>query len=242
MTLQLKGAEVRKPYKTPEGGKQKIRRKNYEAIPRILYRFLDAPQFADEFVAGRVRVSTLSACRACEDAERGDSGEGQLLYQPGDLFIPHAGQAHADQVEMARRLGIRIGPHATNTRIEGCIADYSLDDGYLLCFTESFNPDMKKNFGNACVAITDIPAFFDAITKEFLRVDPRLLKPIAGRVVYNGREFGGIGPLPPPGLAKPPRYAWQQECRMLWPVRRGTKITPMFLDDLDLRAITRRIL
>ena len=210
----------------------------------ILYRFLRDPDYADQFVAGNIFISTLSECRGYEAAAgRGDPGEGTLRHRSGDLIL--SGD-NPEDLEIARRAGLVIIPGGGTLTLSGNVAEHKLEDAYVLCTTERFSPDkLSDTFGKHCVRIDDAKTFFDRTSRALVASlkSGRLDRAFMGCVSYTGRELQGRQQQPAPnGFLKPPDlYADQQEVRMLWSMTPQVRLEPFLLKVPDVRGLCTRM-
>jgi hypothetical protein len=205
-----------------------------------VYRFFDAPEYADALAAGRVWISTLDTCRRYEDPRQGDSGEAHESYISGAIT------AHGDNPTlqlMAARSGIYIPPTAKHISLGGNARTSRIPDAYVLCLTEKYDPnEFTDTFGKHCVEVFDVRAFFQAVTEELVR-NHRVFRGETGKVLYAERRYAGLQS--PPGrigFVKPADpYAAQREFRMLWHVEDWQTIKPFLLDVPAVTAYCRRI-
>ncbi|HDK9887549.1 TPA: hypothetical protein PVT12_005421 [Klebsiella pneumoniae] len=51
-----------------------------ENLPKKLYRFFEKEEYANEFINGRLRISTLETCRNHKNEAQGDRNEGYLRH------------------------------------------------------------------------------------------------------------------------------------------------------------------
>lgn len=206
-----------------------------------IYRFLDKPEYADQFVAGRVLVSTLEACRRYEANGRGDAIEGQHVRVQGE-GISILGAPDPATVERIRRLGLPIGGHgsvyAYNARTE------RLPDAHVLCFSEVFEPAVFARMGLPyCVEIFNPTRAFDlldaAVARHFQVEAGRfsLVTYAATRYIDSGPEPGVLGL-----VKEPDEFAHQREARMLWWPRVQEALTPDVIDAPGLSTVCRRVL
>ena len=208
-------------------------------FPRAVYRFVSEKSHADALLSGNVWISTLSACRAYEEAGRGDPGEGSVHYNSG-----HAKGSSGDLnfETIAERSGVKIGPGCSNFTITNCSRSSLLPDAFVICTTLAFSPEMlSTTFGPYCVEIMDSDEFYKLIT---IRLDAqfKIRESARGPVIYRARNFQGLEPEPGPlGFVKPPdQYEHQQEFRMLWIPKEPTEIKPFLLKVPEIITLCRR--
>ena len=183
-------------------------------FPPVVYRYFREAKYADMMARGEFRLSTLSSCRAYEDAEQGDAGEGTQTYLSGHIV---GGSGDPSFVEMARRAGISIGPGCSGIQISNCVRFNTVPDAYLLC-TSLFRDDQyfSKSFGSYCVEIA-APALFMRHVSNLLFALGHATEGACAPVVYRERTYTGLEPMPHPVFVKPASpYAPQREFRFAW--------------------------
>lgn len=183
-------------------------------FPLVIYRYLREEKHAELMLRGGLRLSTLAACRAYEDAEQGDSGEGTQTYLSGNIS---GGSNDPSFVEQAQRLGISIGPGCSDIQINDCTSFNQVPDAYLLC-TSLFRDDslFGKSFGSYCVQIA-APALFLRHISSMLFTLGKAQEGVCAPVVYRKRVYTGLEPMPHPVFVKPSvPYASQREFRFAW--------------------------
>ena len=180
-----------------------------------LYRYLSA-EFARSMVEdGRMRVTTLHACRASEIGDaRVDKDEGcfwavdaseDVTVTTNDALPPFA----------RRHLSVTEG---RPTRLNGVVfqEDADSDDHFILCLSRTFSAELFEKFEvDACVQILDPLLFFKRTTIALgYRVagDATLFPIQYGRRTGRFQDVANIHPV----WKKHPRYASEEEVRMLW--------------------------
>lgn len=182
---------------------------------RPLYRFLDKEEYARQFIQGRFRITTLSACRSAEGAERRDEKEGHLEHRINYMRSVEDPERFEACINQTGVVDIRnTGDFAIkNSYFEGVFPDC-----YLLCFTEQYAPErMEGGFGKWCVRIDDNQLFYDAVSSHMFATKGTSLSDM-NRVRYSGRTITDYERTPVPYyLLKPiDGYSDQQEIRMIW--------------------------
>ncbi|WP_219137139.1 hypothetical protein [Janthinobacterium sp. UMAB-60] len=208
--------------------------------PKKLYRFLTDPDYADQFVNGCIKLSTLKICRAFDNPGRGDAAEGSLIYRSsgvkGKWDDPHI-------LETCRRSGIDVRG-SENVQISNTQNFIALEDGIILCLTSDFIPDkMNSDIGQYCVEISNPRRFFYEITAELMR--KHIIKnTLMGQVQYIGRELNDLEPLKAPiAFLKPvDGYAYQKEIRMYWEVENSRSLTAEYINLPHAKKYCKRIL
>jgi hypothetical protein len=190
-----------------------------------VYRFFQDPQYADDFLNGKIWISTLGTCRGYENPQQGDPSEATMIYAtPGTI---QGGTKDVDFATMADKLGINLLGNVANVTITNASFRDKLEDALVICTTSEYNPDaLGKDFGQFCVEITNPNAFFQLLTHELSR-RYAIRQYAFGAVHYVERYHEYLDNLPA-GIAfiKPPSYSYQKEVRMLWTVPDGTPVTP----------------
>jgi len=207
-----------------------------------VYRFVCKAEYADDFANGRIRLSTLDACRAYEDPLQGDSGEGTRVHE---LNKPMSGSFEDKEfVETAARAGIRVGQGA-RVEIRGTnTVSFRLANSFVLCTTNHFEPELLSDtFGKYCVEISDAEAFGKLITGSLESEGFKIRQALAGNVIYaprhtynHDRDNGPIGFVKP---ADP--YVTQQEFRFVFVPHEDVPISPMFVNIPSAKTLCRRI-
>lgn len=178
----------------------------------FLYRCFPEKEYANDFVKGRIYISTFEACRRYENDWQGDPGEGTLTHVV-DQLRGNSGDQKFERV--ASSLGIEIGPGCTGVRVSGSVG-HRIENAYVLCLTE--NPpteEMREKFGRFCVRINSPLPFFNAVSAEMSKVC-KTEQSHFGVVTYSDREVRDLdAPPAPEPFIKPPAYAYQNEVRIV---------------------------
>lgn len=166
-----------------------------------VYRFFTEESHAEDFIRGKVYLSTLEKCRNYEDSERGDKQEGHQTYLSGHIV---GDSNDPDLVEIARRTGILVGEGNKNISINNCTHTEIINDAYVLCTTINFLPEnFEDTFGKYCVKIHNPKKFFITISKN-LNSTQNIKNGVMGKVIYRDRHYTGLEPPPGPiGFVKP---------------------------------------
>ncbi len=188
--------------------------KTVEALPCI-YRVLDNPEYAENFVKGRFRISTLQACRGYE-GKAGDAQEGHLYRRIEKIILD---KSNPQGIEAARQAGFTVRNDIIGSSIQNLTIANTSRDAYVLCLTEFHRPkDLEATFGNNWIRINaPILHFFTFLTQE-MRSRGNIKHALLGRVQYKGRavmndELVTVDP----SLLKPvDGYSEQKEIRMVW--------------------------
>ena len=216
-----------------------VREVNHISLPKVYRFFKDASQ-ADALVSGKVWLSTLEVCRAYEDPLQGDPNEAIHEYNSGHAV---GGSGDAAFELIAARTGIHIGPGCSDITVSNCTSVQKLPDAFVLCTTESFNPDtLGDTFGRYCVEISNPSEFFRLLTMELSKIY-QVREAAFGRVIYRERSFVGLQDPPGPvGFVMPPdRYKDQREVRFLWVSNSNARLQPFLLNVPNCAALCKRI-
>ncbi|MDP2223896.1 MAG: hypothetical protein Q8J83_05740 [Nitrosomonas sp.] len=180
-------------------------------LPKRLYRFFDKHEYAEAFMAGRVRFGTLQSYKEeYEDKERGDRTEGMGdLQVSGEALIVNVARGMSRTVPGIENLAVRADPR----------------NHFIACFMACDEDDLPvraKEFGEHCVAIEDPAALIDDLRKAlqndaFLAVNPPALE--WGEVRYDkgaqvAKQFTRDEKLILAWIQKPEAYAHQKEFRI----------------------------
>lgn len=133
-------------------------------LPSKLYRFFDKKEYAEDFVNGKLRVSTLETCRNHENKAQGDAQEGYMFN-----YIREIHSSHPRFQVISNKSGIcMIG--SDNCVIKNSTYKECIEDAYLLCTTTQCRPeDFTDDFGDYCVEITDPLKMMEMITQTLHR-------------------------------------------------------------------------
>jgi hypothetical protein len=114
--------------------KQYVEAYDLQGLQNPLYRRFHKPEYADDFVAGRIRLSTLSACRQLEASRGGDSEEGVSSHCVNHL--------RTDRLTTPARIGRSLisfdaadDRPITNFTIGGARETWRTRDSFILCFS-----------------------------------------------------------------------------------------------------------
>ncbi len=185
-----------------------------EARPSMVYRYFREEKYADLMVSGAFRLSTLAACRAHEDAEQGDPGEGTQAYHSGTI---RGGSDDPAFVEQARRSGISVGAGCSEISIDNCVSHNTVPDAYLLCTSRYRDDDyFSRSFGAYCVEIVSPAMALWHITNMLVALG-KSQQGACAPVRYRERVYKGLEEMEHPVFVKPAiPYAPQREFRFAW--------------------------
>lgn len=183
--------------------------------PTKVYRYFKDELHAEDFLRGKVRISTLNRCREYENLMQGDKHEASLLYYSGNV----GGIGNdPDVIEVASRLGMDVN-FSDNTwvSIHGTTGISSLENAYVFCTSTKFSPEkFKHDFGDYCVQIIDPDYFLKKLT-ETVNIKNQIYYSCAGKITYKKRHYIGLEEVPEgdPAFIKPLEYQEQFEYRFL---------------------------
>lgn len=206
-----------------------------------VYKYCPERQFAEDLLSGRPWITTIDTCRSYEHPLQGDAGEAIHEFINCSLT---GGSEDIHFVEMAKELGIHIGPGGKNFTVRSRHAKMQLRDAYIYCTSGMHSPSsMAEPFGRYCVEIRYPDKFFLEVTK-IIQSMTTLRSACIGQVAYIDRKFvnvtapGNIGRHL--GFFKPPDpYAEQREVRMLWDAGPTINIEPFKLPNSDIGSLCR---
>lgn len=221
-------------------------KKIQEGFSGSVYRFFDQAEYAEQFCKGKLRVSTLEACRGYENAEQGDKGEGVWQHTISDIHIPNAQDVDVSGLLYA---GVRVDPSATNVVIKNVSGGKKIENAYVLCTTKLFNPDaFSTSFGKYCVEISNAQCFAHAVTEAIHKYhrDLKWVRADFGNVDYIENRSGVDFEKPANHIAflKPKNpYKSQEEFRFLWSLSEPhLDIRPLDLNIPSIAKYCKRVL
>ncbi|RYE60365.1 MAG: hypothetical protein EOP20_02745 [Hyphomicrobiales bacterium] len=202
-----------------------------------IYRFMNSEKFADDFAIGKIRLSTLKKCRAYEDPLQGDSEEAIHRYNSGRW----TGSGIEAKARLAR-MGVFVGG-ATDVFLSNNTVTSRIEDAYILCATDKFDPSsFKENFGDYCIEISQPKKFFEVLTNS-IRKTHLLAEEKWGLISYAERFTQGLNAEPGRiGFVKPMRYSPQREVRFLWRPKFSTNLEFFNLDVPECADYCKRII
>jgi hypothetical protein len=116
---------------------------------RSLFKYFDNARWAEAFLNGELRFSSLAAFWRIEDGGvRGDPEEGRTIYRPrSGLTITNKTQGWTRTLPLTLASAVRRA-----------------DEVFVFCLSQSFNPELWREFNaTTCVEVLDIPAFCSRI-------------------------------------------------------------------------------
>lgn len=178
---------------------------------KTVYRYMDDKKNLESFLEGKIRISTLGACRAYENQEKGDCDEGKEVYRVSQMT-----DEDPNFHKKANKLGMSFEA-CYGTTITNCRSETYLPNGFVLCATARRDDEkFSKDFGEFCLKINDGERFFQLVSRA-IREKYDLLGGHHEKVIYNPQYYED-DELPPGkiGFVKRPKYEWQEEYRFLW--------------------------
>jgi hypothetical protein len=219
----------------------KIPTSNTNTINKI-YRYFDEEEYAEQFLAGNFRLSTLNKCRAYENKMQGDKDEGKIIYYSG-----YVGGTDKDTniIEIGKRLGFPTRPNDGKSIVNMSRnkRETVIDDAFLLCTSTIFSPNQFENdFGKYCVEIID-PSFFLKKVSEAINDEVTIESGHAGKVDYKDRHYEGLEQAPngDPAFIKPQRYHWQNEYRFIWYPTESRQLSYLDVTCTKIRGLLTRL-
>jgi len=179
-----------------------------------------------QFRTGRIRLSTLAACRTMEDVTRRDEHEGQDHH----FGTPVSGDSGDAALEyQASRLGFALGPDCTNFTISGGWQKTTDVDGWVLCFHDEAQGAKVDSYGKHVVRLRNPVGLFHRIRHQLQREGITLQWSALCYVKYGRQHTVGLErPIGVPGFVKAPRFEPDREVRMVWVPEDRTLLAPGF--------------
>ncbi|WBF19837.1 hypothetical protein [Halomonas elongata] len=205
-----------------------------------VYRFLDTDYYRAELLSGRVRISTLEACRGYENPKRGDKGEGSWTYFSG--HVQGDGDDPALQY-VAQRSSISVDRSCRDITISECQSYTRIPDAFVLCWTlYSGDGFADGELGGYGVKLSSPRKLMNLIGHE-LNQRFKLRNAMMGAVSYRRRVQYSLeeDPCHIAFVKEPDGYADQVEFRMLWVPELLTNLKPVVVNVGDISDITRKI-
>ena len=200
----------------PRGSRYAKARGQRDYVPRTLFRYFDRDEYYEDFLAGRVWVTTIDACRNSEDADRADRFEATHTFvQPRPVWDSTSPVGRA----VMKQLGVSVPP-GSRVFLEGNSSTEFHPDQYMLCLSRSLNRRLMEKFSPGAKKVVRIvrpTALIDAIGKAIHEKDS-LFHYECAPVLYERPDAGGseLTPRYAPWMMKPRRYSEEQEIRVVW--------------------------
>jgi hypothetical protein len=198
-----------------------IKRIDFEG--ETVYRFFREKTYAEAFCQGKIRLSTLAACRGYENARQGDKDEGIQTH-----VVSVNGFPSEERVKLGVRVaGLQMGENI-HYDLSNVVSRRYIKDAYVLCTTETYEPSkMSDDFGKYCVKIEIPQLFFNLVTMRLEMQKGAMAARLASveyKVDFDSWSDRNLG-----FTKAPDQYAEQKEARMLWVPIMPQKIEPFIL-------------
>lgn len=204
---------------------------------KTVYRYMNDEDHINQFLKGRIRISTLEACRSYENQEMGDKEEAQEVYT-----VNYMASGDPNFFKKSEKLRLFL-PCAPGSVIENCSVINHLPNGFLICTTNRRDDEkFSKDFGRFCIKINDSERFFQIVTQA-IRKKFDLLGGHHEKVTYQAQKYSD-DELPPGkiGFVKRTRYQWQDEYRFLWLPNNSDIGTHLLIDVPEIKYLCERVL
>ncbi len=149
-----------------------------------IYRFFSDKKYAEDFLKGRIRLSTLEDCRKLEEDRGGDPLDGFLTTNVKNLTINWNDEhskiilKNIPSINMETSSNIRFVDFNFNTVL----------NAHVLCFTKKDSGYVKSIFGKHGVVIHRPRELYSKICKIMADYDLFFKGAKAGSVVYEGHS------------------------------------------------------
>ena len=199
-------------------------RKTFGEYPPVLLKYFPKKEYADQFLAGSIRLGSLHYYANIEDAARQDSGEGKGAFVAAAKSVI---TVHFD--EDGEAVGQSEAPGDIHHHID------LGNPTYIVCCTDPEDADidaLKNKFGPFVVRINDPMLLGQALTDHFTGLEKP--HPLANGIVECARvayDKGGRRDAEPNNeemfraafTQKPPNYADENEVRLVVMCRQPLK-------------------
>jgi hypothetical protein len=204
--------------------------------PMSIYRYFPEEKYAEDFVNGRLKITTLHSCRYHEDSARRDELEGVKFSTIN--VVTNDLQESAEAMSI---MGID-GGGATGFYAYDNISIRYAPDGFLLCSSLELSDRLAEKMGRHCVQILNPEAFTFELTEALCHSVRHGLRVCCGPVIYDAEELNfqnradWLGR--PPGFTKRRDYSEESEFRLYWPCLNPAAF---ILDAPKLNGLSRRV-
>jgi len=201
------------------------------------YRFFDNSKYVEDFLNGRIRLSTLDHCRKLENSAARDENEGKLTISVLDYNHSYG--------EVNKTVAQNISPFfkivENNIRIKNINLMYELKDAHVLCFSKEDSKYIKRVFGRHGLIVYDIHELKRRIESVLIRYDLFYDGDKLGDVIYNDQihDVYTNNALNDLGFCKNKKFIRENEFRMLFLSKLPVKIE--FIEIGNIRDIARKI-
>lgn len=194
-----------------------------------LFRGFTERWHAEDFLHGRIRISSLHAWRTTEDHARVDVQEGTTSLTIEDLA--KARLSHQD-VELLKRVGIEYPVGAENIVMRNVSGVLKTPNAPGLSFSRADGEDIRQKMGEFWIRVTHPASLFDRLSVA-LQSEYILRKAVAMPVLYRPRSIQQTEPDPGPAyLIKPKAFAIEQEVRFVWFTADASTVRPFTVVDV----------
>lgn len=203
-------------------------------FPKRLHRFLAQREHAEQFVRGKILVSTVEHIRNADDM-RADPMEGTSIWSH-EPVLPDTHEEERKkilaQLEDSRFIKL-LGPGSVVYDNKYVV---SVPDGFILCTTSN---KKLSTFGSFRLDISNPEVLFKrlcvAISREYEFQHPPAFFPIRYDIPRDSREYNKIHPI----TLGANNNNWEEEYRMLWTVKNCPLIQPRIFDVGDISGFAR---
>ena len=204
---------------------------------KAVYRYMNNEEYLEMFLKGKIRISTLKACRLYENQEMGDKDEAKEVYK-----VSYMNDKDPNFHKKANKLNMSI-VNSYNITVQNCSREQWLPNGFVLCTTDRRDDEkFSKDFGKFCLRINDSERFFQIISKA-IHEKYSLHGGLHEKIIYKPQHY--LDDDPPPGkigFVKRLRYSWQEEYRFLWLPKDWEIPDHLFIDIPEIKYLCERIL
>jgi len=206
---------------------EKLESKKYKKLSRnlnCLYRFFEKEEWALQFIAGNIKVSTLTKCRAYDDPQQGDPDEAKITFHIKERTYNGRNLSSIDRKEL-EHIGAFVDETSTLIINNGQFSQ-SVSDAFILCTTADLNDirDLSKSWKFGVKISLPPNKLHELLNSAFERegVDLRYSK--HRFVDYDTERFYSDVNKQPSDIAfiKPKHQKDQKEYRFLWSAENST--------------------
>jgi len=154
-------------------------------IPKTLYRFFSNEQYANDFINGKIRLSTLKSCTEIEIHKGGDDLEGKMKIHIDNHVFQVSSDTDKKLLQNATVVIRKSSPESKmQIRMVNCTTNYKIDAN-VLCFTKEPSEYILKTFGQFGVQLNNPEIFLERVHKCLKESDPNYLGYRFNHVHYN---------------------------------------------------------
>ena len=206
-------------------------------VPDAIYRFMSQEKYAEDFLNGRIRISTLASCRELEANKGGDKFEGNISIVLNNFQVE---QPTRETFRVLNNTGIFASEGIANVSI-GRATRHNQLDAHVLCFSKENSDYIQRVFGKFGVIIHNPKELFRRIVNNLSQYDVFFINAIMDHVLYEGHKHSAYDkePIKKLGLCKRKSLFYnEREYRMLFMSRLPVK--PEFIEIGSIRDIAKR--